>query len=53
MLGGDIQNDLLHHLSKDGGEADWSVISYVLLLALFEDGSNIDFSPLIEHLFSS
>lgn len=53
MLGDDIQNDLCHHLSKDGDEADWPIISYVLLLALFEEGSNIGFSPLIEHLSSS
>lgn len=34
MLGDEVQNDLFHHLFKDGDEDDWPVISYVLLLAL-------------------
>jgi len=28
---------LFHHLSRGGGEADWPVVIWVLLLALFED----------------
>lgn len=40
MLGEDLQNDLFNHLSRDGGEAHQPVVSQVLLLALFEDGSN-------------
>lgn len=36
MLGDDLQNDLFRHLSTDGGEADWLIVSQVLLLSLFE-----------------
>lgn len=32
-----LQNEVLHHLSRDSGEADWWVVSWVLLLPLFED----------------
>lgn len=31
LLGGDIQNKLFHHLPRNGCEADWSVVSQVLL----------------------
>lgn len=44
MLGDDLQNVLFHHLSRDGGEADWLVVPWIpLLLASFEDESNIGF----------
>jgi len=35
-----LQDKLLHHLSRDGGEADRSVVPWVLL-ALFEDWSDM------------
>ena len=35
LPGDGIQNKLFHHLSRDRGEADWSVPSQILLLALF------------------
>ena len=55
LLVDDLQNELLHHVSQDGGEADRPVVPWVLLLALFEDWSDITitlpaFSPL--RLFS-
>ena len=50
MLGDDIQNESFHHLSRDGGEADRSIITQVLLLALFEDWSDICFPPVLRHL---
>ena len=37
----DLQDKLLHHLSQDGGEADRPVVPWVLLLAFFEDWSNL------------
>ena len=37
LLHDGLQDKLLHHLSRDGGEADRPVIPWVLLLALFED----------------
>jgi len=36
LLNDDIQNELLHHLSRVRGEADRPVVPWVLLLALFE-----------------
>lgn len=36
MLRENIQNKLLHHLTRDEGEANGPVISWVHLLALFE-----------------
>jgi len=49
LLRDDIQNELLHHLSWDGGEADRPVFPCVLLLALFEDWSDIGLSPVLGH----
>lgn len=46
MLCDDLQNDLLHHHSRDGGEADWLEVSQ-LLFAFFVDGSNISLPPVI------
>jgi len=37
VLVDDLQDKLLHHLSRDGGEADRPVVPWVLLLTLFED----------------
>jgi len=45
LLVDDLQVKLLHHLSQDGGEADRPVVPWVLLLALFEDWSDIGPSP--------
>ena len=42
-----LQDKLLHHLSWDGGEADWPVVPWVLLLALFE--ASIFFVPVLQH----
>jgi len=44
LLGNDIQNKLFHHLPRDGGEADWPVVSRVLL-ALSEDWSDTRHLP--------
>jgi len=49
LLNDDIQSELFHHLSRDGGEANWPVVPGVLLLALFEDWSDIGFSPVLVH----
>jgi len=37
LLDDGLQDELLHHLSRDGGETDRPVVPWVLLLALFED----------------
>ena len=50
LLNDDLQNELLHHLSRDGGEVDKPIVPWVLLLALFEDWSDIGFSPVLRHL---
>jgi len=47
LLDDDLQDELLHHLSQDGVEADRPVVSWVLLLALFEDWSDIGLSPVL------
>ena len=41
LLHDDLQDELLHHLSRDGGDADRPVDPWVLFLALFEDWSEI------------
>jgi len=48
LIDDDLQNKQLHHLSRDGGEADWPVVPWVLLLALFEDWSDTGFSPVLQ-----
>ena len=53
LLNDILQNELLHHISRDGGEADWPVVPWVLLLAPFEDWSDIGFSPVLGHLSCS
>jgi len=50
LLDDGLQDKLLHHLSRDGGEADRPVVPWVLLLALFEDWSDIGLSPVLGHL---
>jgi len=52
MLKDDIQNKLFHQLPRDRGEADWSVVSWVLLLSLFEDSNDAGFPSVLGHLFS-
>jgi len=37
LLGADIQNNVLHHVPRDGSEDDSLVVSQVLLLALLEN----------------
>ena len=50
LLDDGLQDKLLHHLSRDDGEADRPVVPWVLLLALFEDWSVIDFSSVLREL---
>jgi len=56
LLDDDLQDKMLNHLSRDGGEADRPVVPWVLLLALFEDWSDIGFlqssgaSPVLQDL---
>jgi len=44
LLGDDMQRKLFHHLPRNRGEADWTVVSSVLL-ALFEDWGDTGFPP--------
>ena len=50
LLGDDIENKLFHHLPTDGGEVDCLVASLLILLALFEDGSDTGFPPVCRHI---
>jgi len=50
LLDDDLQDELLHHLSRDGGEADRPLVTWVLLLALFEDWNVIGLSAVLGHL---
>jgi len=52
LLGGGIQNKLFHHLHRDRGEADWRVVAKILL-ALFEDWSDVDCPPVFRDLLCS
>jgi len=52
LLNDGIQNELLHHLSRDEGEAVRPLVPWILLLALFEDWSDIGFPPVLRPLFS-
>ena len=47
LLDDDLQIELLCHLSWDEGKTDRPVVPWVLLLALFEDWSDIGFSPVL------
>lgn len=49
FLGDDIRNKLLHYLPRDRGKAGWSVVSWLLLLALLDIG----FPPVLRHHFNS
>ena len=49
----DIQNELLHLLSQDGGEADQPAVPWVLLLAFIEGWSDIGFAPVLGHFSCS
>jgi len=46
LLRDDLQKEVFHPLSRDGGE---SMVSWVLLLALFEDWSDIGVLPVLRH----
>jgi len=48
-----IQSELFCHLSRDEGEADPPVVPWVLLLALFEDWSDMGFPPVLRHFSCS
>lgn len=43
LRGDDIQDELFHNLSRDGAEADWPVVPWVLLRALSEPWSDLAF----------
>lgn len=43
MLGTELQNDLFHHLSRDGGETDWHVVSQALLFLFLKIGLKLAF----------
>lgn len=43
LLWDDIHNELFHQLSRDRGEANWPITAKHLLLALFEDLSDVGF----------
>ena len=49
LLDDGLQDKLLHHLTRDGGEADRPVVPWVLLLALFEDWSDTGLSLVLGH----
>jgi len=51
LLDDGLQDKLLHHLSRDGGEADQPVVPWVLLLSLFADWSFLHVSLIIVYLF--
>jgi len=53
LLGDDFQNELHHHLSRDGGEADWLVGPWVFLLALCEDWNDFGFPAVLGHFSCS
>jgi len=56
LLDDDLQDELLHHLSRDGAEADWPVVPWVLLLAFLKIGVTLAFlqssgtSPVLQDL---
>lgn len=49
----DIQYELSHHLSSDRSEADYLVVSWVLLLALLENLGVTGFITVLRHLCHS
>jgi len=44
---------LFRHLPRLEGEVDWPVVSWLSLLALFEDWCDFSFPPLFRHLTHS
>jgi len=50
LLRDDLQNELFHRLSLDGGEVDWPVVPWVLLPALFIDWNDTGFPLVLGHL---
>lgn len=53
LLGGDIENKLLHHFPRDAVEADCPAVALLLLLAFSEDWSDISFPPVPTHISQS
>ena len=53
LLGDGTQNKLFHHIFRVGGKADWAVVSWILLLALSEDWSDIGYPPAFRPLPAS
>lgn len=49
MPGNGSQDQLLHHLPRNGDEADWTLVPWVLLCVLPEDRSEIC-SPVLSQL---
>lgn len=49
MLRNGLWDELFHHLSWVGGEADSSTVSWVLLFALFEDWSDTGLLSVLRH----
>lgn len=47
-----FQDELLHRLPRDRGEADQPVVLQVVLIALLEDRSGVCFPPVFGHLIS-
>ncbi|XP_039917302.1 uncharacterized protein LOC120751450 [Hirundo rustica] len=47
----DIQDELLEHLSRIGGEADWPVVFWIFNVALFEEWNDSGFPPRTPLLF--
>ena len=50
MPRGSAKDKFFHHLSRDGGEDDWSIVTRVLLLALSEDWDDLCFPQVLRHL---
>lgn len=48
VFGNAFQEGLLHHLSRDRGEADWLVVPWIFFFALLEDRSDICFLPAVK-----
>jgi len=44
---------MFHPLSREGGEADWIVVSWIVHLALFEDWHDTVYPPVLRHLSCS
>jgi len=53
LLGDDVWKKLFHNLPWERVEADWPVVSLVLLLALLGGWSDTEFPPVLRHLSCS